>query len=195
MSGSFGPSYPPAPHRKVMFFIDGENVVCRYQSTQKKDTSKQSICSFHEPDVYVWQPLNGIPDEPQYQNEVIRAYYYTSVTGDDIKISNVSNSLRNTRILAEKPQTLYPVVLKKERKGDKAKGVDIQMTVDILSHVFQNNVDTVCLFSGDGDYLPVVREVINRGKKIFIGAFSDGLSPTLKQLADKIIDLDTIYFN
>ncbi|MHC5820865.1 MAG: NYN domain-containing protein, partial [Nostoc sp.] len=124
-----------------------------------------------------------------------RAYYYTSVFGDDVKISNVSNSLRNIPIFAEKPQTLYPVVLKKERKGDKAKGVDIQMTVDILSHVFQNNVDTVCLFSGDGDYQPVVREIINRGKKIYLGAFSDGLNPALKQLGDKIIDLDTIYFN
>ncbi|MHC5722580.1 MAG: NYN domain-containing protein [Nostoc sp.] len=187
--------FPPAPHRKVMFFIDGENIVFRYQSTQIKNTSKQSICSFHESDVYVWQPLKEIPDYPPYQNEVIRAYYYTSVFGDDVKISNVSNSLRNIPIFAEKPQTLYPVVLKKERKGDKAKGVDIQMTVDILSHVFQNNVDTVCLFSGDGDYQPVVREIINRGKKIYLGAFSDGLNPALKQLGDKIIDLDTIYFN
>ncbi|MHC5778684.1 NYN domain-containing protein [Nostoc sp.] len=191
----YSPTYPPAPHRKVMFFIDGENIVSRYQAMLKKGSiPKQPDCFFHEQDIYLWRPLNGIPDEPQYQNEFIRAYYYTSVTGDDVKFNAVFNSLKKIVTLAAKSQTLYPVLIKKDRKEIKAKGVDIQMTVDILSHVFQNNVDTVCLFSGDGDYVPVVREVISRGKKIFIGAFSDGFNSYLKQLADEIIDLDVIYF-
>ncbi len=188
-------SYPPAPHRRVMFFIDGENIVYRYQAMIKKGfVSKQSESLFHDQDIYVWQPINEIANERHYQNEVIRAYYYTSVVGDDVTLNTVFNNLKKIPLIAGGNQTLYPVVIKKDRKDIKAKGVDIQMTVDILSHVFQNNVDTVCLFSGDGDYAPVAREVISRGKKIFIGAFSDGFNLSLQQLADEIIDLDSIYF-
>ncbi|MEK0338540.1 MAG: NYN domain-containing protein, partial [Nitrosopumilus sp.] len=76
----------------------------------------------------------------------------------------------------------------------KSKGVDIQMTVDILSNVYKNNIDTVYLVSGDGDYKPVIDEVIRNGKHIYLAAFSDGLNPNLRHSVDKFIDLDKIYF-
>jgi uncharacterized protein (TIGR00288 family) len=80
-------------------------------------------------------------------------------------------------------------------KSTKVKVVDIQMIVDILSHVYQNNVDSVCLFSGDGDYKAVIDEVIRKGKQVYIARFSDGFSPILIQLVDQIIDLDPVFFD
>ena len=69
------------------------------------------------------------------------------------------------------------------------------MTVDILSHAYQNNLDVACLFSGDGDYKPVLQEASRYGKQVYVGAFSDGLSPDLKIVADEFINLDTVFFD
>jgi uncharacterized protein (TIGR00288 family) len=90
--------------------------------------------------------------------------------------------------------TLSPTVLSKT-KNRSGKGVDIQMTVDILSHVYQNNADTIYLVSGDGDYAPVLLEARRMGKQVFVAALSSGLSPKLRLLADRFIDLDTLFFN
>ena len=41
----------------------------------------------------------------------------------------------------------------------RAKGVDIALTKDLLSHAFLDNYDAVVLVAGDGDYVPVVEEL------------------------------------
>jgi uncharacterized protein (TIGR00288 family) len=91
------------------------------------------------------------------------------------------------------PSNLYPKVFRKY-KNKKAKGVDIQMTVDILTHVYQNNLEVVYLVSGNGDYLPVIEEVIRKGKQVYLAAFSSGLNKTLVHYVDKFINLDDVYF-
>ena len=68
------------------------------------------------------------------------------------------------------------------------------MTVDILTHTFQNNIDIVYLLSGDGDYIPLINEVMRAGKQVYVAAFSSGLSPKLKTVADKFTLLDDLYF-
>ena len=44
------------------------------------------------------------------------------------------------------------------------------MTVDILTSAYANNFYTVFLVSGDGDYVPVLEEVVRLGKKITVAA-------------------------
>lgn len=89
---------------------------------------------------------------------------------------------------------LSPRVFKKPKKNVSGKGVDIQMTVDILTHTFQNNIDVIYLLSGDGDYIPLINEVMRAGKQVYVAAFSSGLSPKLKTVADEFTLLDDIYF-
>ena len=91
-------------------------------------------------------------------------------------------------------QNLHPKVFKKRKDGRLGKGVDIQMTLDILSNVYQNNLDTVYLVSGDGDFKPVIGECIRFGKHVHVAALSSGLNADLKHWADKFIDLDVMYF-
>lgn len=182
---------PPPPHRNLMVFIDGENMVCRYQGIAKECIPNEQVA--HLKDVYVWTPLL---DFPVGGYEIIRAYYYISASGDELKLNSITKEVRKFELLLTESNNLnlYPVIFKKDNKNAKAKGVDIQLTVDVLTHVYQNNVDTVCLFSGDGDYATLIEEVIRRGKKVYVAAFSNGFSPKLKNLADRIIDLDNIYF-
>jgi uncharacterized LabA/DUF88 family protein len=69
------------------------------------------------------------------------------------------------------------------------------MAVDILTHVCQDNLDTVYLFSGDGDNKPIVETVVRNGKQVYLSAFSSGLNPTLPHLVDQVTHLDKFYFS
>jgi uncharacterized LabA/DUF88 family protein len=177
-----------------MYFIDGENIVYRYQAMVKKGFAPQPNV-IYERDSYLWSPQLSTPGN----NQIVRAYYYMSILGDIDKIQAISNRIKQFRVQSNVPEgsakNLYPCVYKKEQRSSKAKGIDIQMTVDILTHVFQNNLDIVCLFSGDGDYRPVLNEAIRFGKHIYIAAFSDGLNPMLRQIADEFINLDSVFFD
>ena len=90
-------------------------------------------------------------------------------------------------------KNLYPKVFRKQ-KNRSGKGVDIQMSVDILSNTYQNNLDTVYLMSGDGDYEPLIRECQRMGKQVYVAAFSSGLNPSLSLIADRFFDLDRNFF-
>ena len=47
----------------------------------------------------------------------------------------------------------HPEVLKTIRPQEKAKGMDIALAKDFLSHAFLNNYDVAVLIAGDGDYV------------------------------------------
>ena len=62
--------------------------------------------------------------------------------------------------------------MKRTKRQEKSKGIDIQMTVDILVNSHRNNLDTVYIITGDGDFVPVLEEVKRLGKRIYVAAFS-----------------------
>lgn len=46
------------------------------------------------------------------------------------------------------------------------KGDDIHLAVDMVTHACDNEFDVAILVSGDGDFLPLIKEVKKRGKKV-----------------------------
>jgi uncharacterized LabA/DUF88 family protein len=68
------------------------------------------------------------------------------------------------------------------------------MCTDILTHVHRDHVDRVLFISGDGDYLPLIDEVIHSGKNVDVAALSSGLNTELRRRADHFIDLDHRFF-
>ncbi|MCI5150500.1 MAG: NYN domain-containing protein [Candidatus Electrothrix sp. MAN1_4] len=56
-------------------------------------------------------------------------------------------------------------------------------------------VGGILLLSGDGDFVPLVREVVHTSKQMYVGAFSLGLSEALRNEVDMFIDLDPLFFN
>ena len=180
---------------RMMTFIDGENLVMRYQYLLKQGrTPKPNPEMKYLQDVYVWHPGSFSPKT----DHVIRATYYTYVVGDDAKVTDVEDAIKEFGFQAkrgiQRVFNLYPKVFKKPKKSVSGKGVDIQMTVDILTHTYQNNVDAIYLLSGDGDYAPLINEVIRMGKQVYVAAFSSGLNPKLKTVADEFTLLDDVYF-
>ncbi len=190
--------FPMPQLRRAMIFIDGENLVMRFKAMVEAGRRPQDHV-IHEPDTYVWTSNTWMPD----LHVILCATYYTYVQGDDSSVSTTSEGIRSQTFRQYRPMTqphvvagvsnLYPRVFKKA-KGKKAKGVDIQMTVDILTNTYQDNMDSVYLLSGDGDYKPVIEECIRRGRQVYIAAFSDGLNPDLKLIADQFVCLDGQYF-
>ena len=187
---------------RMMVFVDGENLVLRFQAMLNEGRKIREDANIkHEKDIYVWSPYFTV--KPGL-NQVIRAYYYTYAFGDEARLRHIKDQIKSMQsgqyqehgahsAIGKLINQLYPIVFKKER-GKKAKGVDIQLTVDILSNVYKDNVDSIYLVSGDGDYKPVLEEAIRHGKHVFVAALSNGLNQELKYIADRFIDLDNYYF-
>jgi hypothetical protein len=75
-----------------------------------------------------------------------------------------------------------------------SKGVDIQLAVDALSHVYKDNVEAVYIMSGDGDFLPLLEEALRQGKQVYLSAFSGGLNDRLAEIATDFYLLDNAAF-
>jgi len=71
------------------------------------------------------------------------------------------------------------------------KGVDIQLTTDLLTHSFKNNYDVAILVAGDSDYVGALQAVKDNGKNAEVALFGkERTSRPLREVADKVITLD-----
>ncbi len=70
------------------------------------------------------------------------------------------------------------------KKGD----WDVGIAVDAIR--MSSGVDAVVLITGDGDFVPLVEYLKNRGKRVEILAFERSASLKLKEVADEFIDLE-----
>lgn len=184
---------------RMMVFVDGENLVSRFEAMKATGAEPDSNLAY-ENGVFVWHPSTVMVE----LSIVTRATFYTYAQGDDEKLRDIRGKIKSLEFrqyyVPNEPSTgklintLYPKVFKKPKNARSGKGVDIQMTLDILSNLYRNNVDTVYLVSGDGDFKPVIDECIRFGKHVHVAALSSGLNPDLKHWADKFIDLDVLYF-
>jgi hypothetical protein len=176
---------------RLMAFIDGENLVLRYEE-MLRDGREPNGDIAHEPGVYVWHTHFSLPGT----FEPIRANYYAAVQGDDTKLRAIESSLGGIAFgnfaHSPIPVKLFPRIFKKPDRSRKTSIADIELTVDLLSQVYLQNVDAVLLLSGDKDFAAVVRAVVGRGQRIFVGSFSSGRA--LDRGADHFVDLDRIFF-
>ena len=132
--------------------------------------------------------------------DVIRVSYYTSVIGDDQKVSDLENYISGIQFSRYSPGaraygSLLPRVHKKSANSKKSKVVDVDITMDVMRGAADAQIETILLLTGDGDYVPLVREITRRtSKQVVLGAFSSGLSPKLRVSADTFLDLDGMFF-
>ena len=163
-----------------MTFVDGENLTIRGQKVLEKADVKIQECPLYKRDCFIWIPTYPALDWPGAR--AARAYYYTSHKGNPDAIREIEEQLWNLKFSHQ--------VFKKNRQGEKAKGVDIALTKDMLVHAFLNHYSHAFLFAGDGDYVPLVEEVKRLGKRVMIYFFKDeGLSPELRLAADGFSDI------
>jgi uncharacterized LabA/DUF88 family protein len=131
-----------------------------------------------------------------YGWSALRINYYTSAVATEETIAEIENKISKVEVPrnSEVAGQVCPRIFKKEARSRKTKIVDVTITIDALRHSYHRHVDAVWLFSGDGDYLPLIKEIMRNGTQVWLGAFSDGLNPALPRAADRFIDLDPWFF-
>jgi uncharacterized protein (TIGR00288 family) len=145
----------------------------------------------------VWNRNAITPHGPR---DVVRVAYYTTVVGDEDRIQSVKGEICKAQYASTTISghgltgSLVPYVFKKQRTGAKTKSVDINLTIDTLRYAYGTSIEQVVLVTGDGDYIPLLREVMARGKMIQVWALSSGLNPEVRHNVDDLIILDDIFF-
>jgi uncharacterized LabA/DUF88 family protein len=176
--------------------VDGENLVIRYQDSLASG-AKARDDTVHFPDVFLWRE-----SLLQFGNfDIVRVSYYTSMTGDDDALNSMRLRISSQIYRSARPRgqgdcrgCLVPQVFKKSRQSQKTRSVDIHLAIDVLRHAFNDTYDTLVLISGDGDYLPLIQEVMRQGKQVVVAAIENGLNPALRYSADRFESLDYRFF-
>jgi len=71
------------------------------------------------------------------------------------------------------------------------KGIDVQLTTDMLTHSYKNNFDVATLVAGDNDFVPALQALKDTGKHVEVALFGrGGTSRQLRGVADRVIMLN-----
>jgi len=183
--------------KRIIAFADGENLLFRYQAMLDGGRIARGDV-VHIRDAFVWSPHVTLWSEM----DLIRVQYYTSVVGDDQRVAAVEASIAATHFRCQAAGTGYtgvahliPRVHKKLQASNKVKVVDVDITMDVMRAMLTMPVDGIYLLTGDGDYLPLVREITRHSsKQVYIGAFSSGLAESLRTSGEAFVDLDPMFF-
>jgi uncharacterized LabA/DUF88 family protein len=131
--------------------------------------------------------------------DVTRVSYYTSLCGDDDKLSETANSIAKVEYDCSddylRTGQLVPRVFKKGQRGNRSRLVDIEIGIDVMLAALGCPVEAIMILSGDGDFLRLMREVARTGKLIWAGAFSSGLNPEIPRTVDRFLQLDEYFFS
>ena len=110
-------------------------------------------------------PLSLLPFFTGMGLRLQRAIYFTSFTGPANELHSIKTKLRSMEF---EPQViLEQKTLARQRENtleqtgviEKAKGVDIGLTVRLLEDAYRNIYEYCVLFTSDIDYLPVIEAV------------------------------------
>jgi uncharacterized LabA/DUF88 family protein len=177
---------------RTMVFVDGENLVQRYQASLKEGFKAASNDVRHIPDALVWRHAMTTS-----LCNIVRVSYYTTFTGDSDAIAELTGKISATeyryRVGIETSPLglgrLVPHIFKKEGRSAKTKSVDINLAIDALRHTYGNSLDVAVIFTSDGDYIPLIQEIMRQGKQVIVGGLRSGLHPALPTIADAFLDL------
>jgi len=166
---------------RVMIFIDGSNLyhIIKNLFSEKKPND----FDFEKFVKYLAGDMN-----------LIRTYYY-NVPLD--LMQNPDSCIKQQKFF-DKIQRIskFNFVLcrmQKRKVNEKiiyeAKEDDIHLAVDMVKLAYNDGYDTAILVSSDGDFVPAVQAVQEKGKQVENIGFENKFSYHLKQVCDKFIKL------
>jgi len=150
--------------QRVAVFIDVQNL---YHSAKKLYNSRVDF--------------SKVVESAVNKRTLIRAFAYVirTKTGEEKSFFEALGKLGiETRI--KDLQEFYGGL----KKGD----WDVGMAIDAIR--LSPSLDAVVLITGDGDFVPLVDYLKNRGKRVEVMAFDRSASSKLKEVADEFIDLE-----
>lgn len=166
-----------APNDRFALFIDGANFYSTMQMLGVEVDFERLLAYFSRP------------------HRPVRAYYYTAIPRADVP-HNMHNLVRYLDYNGYQTVTKTMRTFTDEYTGEQRhKGnMDIELAVDCLE--LKDYLDTFILFSGDGDFIPLVHALQRHGKTVGIVSSERTkppiLSSELHRCADFFVELDTI---
>jgi uncharacterized LabA/DUF88 family protein len=192
MNGIVSQGEAPSPTRRLMIFIDGGYLRNGVKTILRDDKADEDISYRKLRDLIVAQVAME-----DIRPELIRAYYYDAIA-DPIEQPDRHTEQKE---YFEKVQSvkLYEVRLGRqiETQGrNRQKGVDILLTLDMISKGFLRHYDIAAFVGGDDDFLDLISAVKNLvGRRVFGFFFSHNISSRLKDSFDVEIILDKAKVN
>ena len=174
-------------------------MVLRYQEMIKEGKVPRPD-NIHIRDCFIWN--QKILDDHIWKLK--RLAYYTSVIGDDLKVQAIREKISSTTFKCVTGRTpgqtetfsgqIVPFVRKKASRSKKESICDIAITVGVMRACYRDHAETIWLFSGDGDFIELLSEVVHSGKRAYVSAFSSGLNQEIPYIVDEFIPLDKYFF-
>ena len=169
---------------KVVLFIDGSNFYYGLKSLYN-ETKELSTFNFLK-----------LGEKLADKRNLIRAYYYNAPLdyNDDPKKYAQQQKFFERVKATDKVKLILSRLQKRKMKGTNqvhyvVKGDDIHIAADMIKGAYENQYDIAILVSGDGDFVPAVNIVQEKGKLVENAYFKQSLSWHLKQTCDKSIKL------
>jgi uncharacterized LabA/DUF88 family protein len=171
-----------AQAERVMVFIDGSNL---YHSLKS---------NFQRTDIDIGKFVKKIVEK----RRLVRIYYYNAIVGRREEPERYRDQQAFFASVAAIPYCelrLGRLVYQNwPNSPPYEKGVDIQLTTDLLTHSFKNNYDVGILVAGDSDYVGALQAVKDNGKNIEVALFGkEKTSRPLREVADRVITIDKRY--
>ncbi|MCB2153792.1 NYN domain-containing protein [bacterium] len=180
----------------MVALIDGENLTFRYQAMLEAEDGDVQYTPFpyvhHIRDSYVW--CNGlIPPMRVSRDPFLRVSYFTSTKQH--KVSELNQTI------AERHQCspgwdgcVVPRVFIKNQQDKKTKAIDIAICIEAMHYIKTQRCEDIVLVSGDGDYIPLIKELMRNGIRVHCRALSSGCKEELKFVSDSFEYLDSALF-
>ncbi|HLC74181.1 MAG TPA: NYN domain-containing protein [Candidatus Nanoarchaeia archaeon] len=168
---------------KVMIFIDGSNFYHILKDYFKKGKTLMDF-NFEK---FVHNLING--------RKLVRTYYYSAPLDKTKDEETYAKQQKFFEKLKKLPD--FELMLCRMQKGFinnqkiyQVKEDDIHIAVDMVKFAYNDAYDTAILISTDGDFVPAIEAVKEKGKRVENVGFKPKFSWHLKQKSDRFVQFD-----
>lgn len=162
---------------RAMIFIDGGNLYHNLKRYNIKTT------------------FENIIKKLETKREIVSIFYYTALLDKDFDEKRYNKHKNFLDKIKQIPN--FNVVLCNLRKTilddgsiDFAiKGDDVYLATDLIKEAYENLYDVAIIVSGDEDFIPAIRIVQKKGKKVINAFFPKSSSYLLRNCCDGSINL------
>ncbi len=190
-----GSGSQPFIFRRVMIFIDG--------SYLRIGLNEEGLNEVHQLQNYKILALRMLPKimGRPFHGEHIRTYWYDAKYNERDGRYDSQNAFFNKLRGFENFEVKTGQIIH-SAQGDRQKGVDVLLAVDMLTKAYENHYDVAVFIGGDRDFIPLIKAVKDQtGKQVYGAVFSRSCSQELKREFDKCmiikrtLDANKIEFN
>jgi uncharacterized LabA/DUF88 family protein len=133
--------------------------------------------------------------EEKYSTKSVRVYYYAAYPAEGTRSYSIDSKhkffvylKRGLGFIVRKKPLKRIKISSEIGEGVEEKGdMDVELTIDAVNQV--SRYDTALLFTGDSDYMALVRFIRSRDKKVFVYSSKNNISRELRTGADGYTDL------